>query len=153
MSAAQTNSVVDGSQPVEQVAVQAGLILQLHAAHEACDRIREMIHEGQVVGDWCAGRAEGAALAEVSAVTHALMCLRSSLQVRLGWPDVEAQPESGGPSVLDAARNVAESAACSFCHGQPVGDADEWLDGEARPPAPCPRCGETHVLTDDDGPF
>lgn len=31
---------------------------------------------------------------------------------------------------------------CSFCHGQPVGNAAEWVDGKPQPPAPCPRCGE-----------
>ncbi len=35
------------------------------------------------------------------------------------------------------------SAVCGFCKGKPVGDAATWVDGKPRPPAPCPRCGET----------
>jgi hypothetical protein len=33
---------------------------------------------------------------------------------------------------------------CGFCKGGPVGNAATWVDGKPRPPAPCPRCGETH---------
>ena len=31
---------------------------------------------------------------------------------------------------------------CTFCKGEPVIDASEWLDGERKPPLPCPRCGK-----------
>lgn len=34
--------------------------------------------------------------------------------------------------------------ACGFCHGRPVGNAATWVDGKPRPPAPCPRCGQTY---------
>lgn len=37
------------------------------------------------------------------------------------------------------------TVSCGFCQGQPVGNAASWLDGKPRPPAPCPRCGETNV--------
>lgn len=36
-------------------------------------------------------------------------------------------------------------ARCSFCDGQPVGNAAAWFDEDAPPTAPCPRCGETNV--------
>jgi hypothetical protein len=36
-------------------------------------------------------------------------------------------------------------SACGFCHGGPVGNAATWVDGKPRPPAPCPRCGETNA--------
>lgn len=34
---------------------------------------------------------------------------------------------------------------CDFCKGQPVGNAATWVDGKPRPPAQCPRCGETNT--------
>jgi hypothetical protein len=37
---------------------------------------------------------------------------------------------------------------CGFCKGQPVGNAATWLDGKPRPPAACPRCGETNYPAD-----
>lgn len=37
-----------------------------------------------------------------------------------------------------------EPSLCGFCHGQPVKDASEWLDGNPAY-APCPRCGETNA--------
>lgn len=40
---------------------------------------------------------------------------------------------------------------CGFCHGQPVGDAASWVDGKPRPPAACPRCGETNTGEAQDG--
>ena len=38
---------------------------------------------------------------------------------------------------------------CGFCKGQPVGNAATWLDGKPRPPAMCPRCGETNYPVSD----
>lgn len=46
-------------------------------------------------------------------------------------------------------RNLGFDSAvkvCGFCKGGPVGDAATWVDGKPRPPAPCPRCGETYSL-------
>lgn len=37
------------------------------------------------------------------------------------------------------------NTTCSFCHGAPVGNAATWVDGQERPPAACPRCGETNT--------
>lgn len=39
------------------------------------------------------------------------------------------------------------SDSCTFCGGLAVGDAASWQDGQPRPPAPCPRCGEISTLT------
>ena len=38
---------------------------------------------------------------------------------------------------------------CGFCKGEPVGNAATWLDGKPRPPAMCPRCGETNYPPSD----
>jgi hypothetical protein len=63
---------------------------------------------------------------------------------------VTGQPKGGWESLLppDDAPNeqaVQEKRVCGFCGGKPVGNAATWLDGQPRPPAACPRCGETHV--------
>jgi hypothetical protein len=41
---------------------------------------------------------------------------------------------------------------CGFCRGEPVADAASWLDGKARPPAACPRCGQT-AQSERDGDY
>jgi hypothetical protein len=38
---------------------------------------------------------------------------------------------------------------CSFCHGQPIGNARRWTDPSAPEHAPCPRCG---MIGDKPGP-
>lgn len=43
-------------------------------------------------------------------------------------------------------------SVCGFCQGQPVSDARTWTDGTPRPPAPCPRCGETNIPVPDEAP-
>lgn len=45
---------------------------------------------------------------------------------------------------LDAIARHVDPEVCGFCKGQPVGNAATWLDGKPRPPAACPRCGETN---------
>ena len=135
--------------PVAVAAVQAGLMLQLRAAEDACRQIADLVNEAGC-SSWAVGHAEGAALHAASVAEQAVGRLRVVLEIRLHWPDVEAA-EPDELSVLDAARALAE---CGFCHGQPVGDADEWVDGTQRPPLPCPRCGETHEPAgDEDRPF
>jgi hypothetical protein len=41
------------------------------------------------------------------------------------------------------ARNTRPTV-CGFCKGKPVGNAARWIDKDAPPTAPCPRCGETN---------
>ena len=48
---------------------------------------------------------------------------------------------------IDATNRPEE--VCGFCKGLPVGNAATWLDGKPRPPAMCPRCGETNYPPDD----
>jgi hypothetical protein len=45
-------------------------------------------------------------------------------------------------------RNHADPEVCGFCKGLPVGNAATWVDGKPRPPAACPRCGETNYPVD-----
>lgn len=42
------------------------------------------------------------------------------------------------------AESESSAKVCGFCKGLPVGNAATWLDGKPRPPAACPRCGETN---------
>jgi hypothetical protein len=74
--------------PVETVAVQAGLLLRLQAAREACDRIASLVGR-EPCTEWVDGRAEGTALHAARVASQALGELRIILQIRLDWPDVE----------------------------------------------------------------
>lgn len=48
------------------------------------------------------------------------------------------------PTLTVAADIVDALLLCEFCKGRPVGNAASWLDGEPRPPLPCPRCGKVY---------
>lgn len=65
-----------------------------------------------------------------------------------GWSTCSAH-YSAGKSLYGAGRIApidpnTLKAVCGFCAGKPVGNAATWVDGKPRPPAPCPRCGETN---------
>jgi hypothetical protein len=79
----------NGQVSVETAAVQAGLILRLQAAEDACSQIRRLI-SGLPCTEWAEGRAEGSALHASDVAGQALSALRIQLQIRLDWPDVEA---------------------------------------------------------------
>jgi hypothetical protein len=67
------------------------------------------------------------------------------LVVRLEGGFVHLELEDGRSLLVDAGEiREAVKHPCGFCHGRPVGDAASWVDGKPRPPAPCPRCGETN---------
>lgn len=50
----------------------------------------------------------------------------------------------GGTVPPSHAVQVPSAHLCGFCRGRPVGNAASWVDGRPRPPAACPRCGETN---------
>lgn len=58
--------------------------------------------------------------------------------------------DTGCGSRMMSVPSSSEKPLCGFCKGQPVGNAATWLDGKPRPPAPCPRCGETNVPEPDE---
>lgn len=84
---------------VEQEAIEAGLILRLNAAADACEQIETMLN-ALPCSDWASGRAEGDAIAAVRAVEAALSRLRIVLQIRLGWPTVSEQAIAPEPLPL-----------------------------------------------------
>jgi hypothetical protein len=127
---------------------QADLLEQLRSTREAVGRIRDLISQAPCT-TWVNGRAEGAALEATNRTADALTVLDSVLTIRLGWR--EPEPEVAVPPVTDAEAVQAagwavqqDACGCGFCHGEPVEDAAGWVDGQPRPPAPCPRCGQTH---------
>jgi cytochrome c553 len=141
------NALNSNDTPVAPDREHADLLKQLRSTREAVYRIRDLINEMPCT-TWVKGRAEGAALEATDRAADALMVLDSVLTIRLRWR--ESKPEV--PPVTDVEDEafqaadwaVAAAAACGFCHGEPVKDAAGWVDGQPRPPAPCPRCGETH---------
>lgn len=64
------------------------LLANIAAAESACAEIANEVFE---VGDWVRGHAEGASIAKAQAAEQALMTLRSSLTIRLGWKEPEAE--------------------------------------------------------------
>lgn len=58
------------------------------------------------------------------------------------------QATSGFLPVEQRCARCLGNGVCGFCRGEPVGNAASWLDGQPRPPAACPRCGNTNTSSD-----